>query len=203
MQFLSLLAYLGALFAAAVAVIIRYRRSHGIERLQLRWFFIGALGAVVAFALMFVMVMLTGDVGPSVALMSLLPVCAGIAILRYRLFDIDRVISRTVTYVAVTAFVVAPYLLLSVVASRLASGSAIAVAGLTLATLAVLRPVHRSVQRSVDRRFNRERYDAARTIDAFAMRLRDEVDNDVVSTDLLAVATRAMQPASISLWVAP
>jgi hypothetical protein len=202
LQFLALLAYIGALFAGAAAVIIRYRRSRGIERLQMRWFCIGAVGAIAAFALMLLMVFVAGDVGPAALLTSILPVCAAIAILRYRLFEIDRVISRTVTYAIVTAVVVAPYLILSIVASRLASGSSIAVAGLTLLTLAALRPVHRRVQRGVDRRFNRERYDAVRTIDAFAARLRDEVDPDLVREDLLAVAVGAVEPASISLWVA-
>jgi hypothetical protein len=168
----------------------------------MRWFCIGAVGTIIAFALMLVMVFLVGDVGPAALLTSLLPICAGVAILRYRLFDIDRVISRTVTYAGVTAVVVAPYLVLSIVASRLASGSGIAVAALTLLTLTVLRPVHRRVQRGVDRRFNRQRYDAARTIDAFASRLRDEVDPDVVRDDLIGVTASAVQPSSISLWVA-
>ena len=201
-QFLALLAYIGALFAAAAAVVIRFRRSQGVERLQMRWFCVGAIGTIAAFALMLSMVVLTGDVGPTALLTSLLPICAGIAILRYRLFDIDRVISRTVAYVVVTAVVVAPYLVLSVVASRLGKGSALAVAALTLLTLAALRPVHRRVQRGVDRRFNRERYDAARTIDAFASRLRDEVDPDVVQADLIGVTASAVQPSAISLWVA-
>jgi hypothetical protein len=203
LQVPAMLAYVGALFAAAASVIIRYRRSQGIERLQMRWFFVGAVSAIVAFALMVSMTILTGDVGPSVVLMSLLPICAGIAILRYRLFDIDRVISRTVTYAVVTALVVAPYLALAVLASRLASGSAVVVAALTLMTLAALRPVHRRVQRGVDRRFNRERYDATRTVDVFAARLRDEVDVERVRNDLLDVAESAMRPATISLWIAP
>jgi hypothetical protein len=202
LQILGLVAYIGALFAGAVAVVIRFRRSQGLERLQMRWFCIGAVGTIIAFALMLVMVFLVGDVGPAALLTSLLPICAGVAILRYRLFDIDRVISRTVTYAGVTAVVVAPYLVLSIVASRLASGSGIAVAALTLLTLTVLRPVHRRVQRGVDRRFNRQRYDAARTIDAFASRLRDEVDPDVVRDDLIGVTASAVQPSSISLWVA-
>lgn len=198
----GLLGYVGAVFAAIGSVFLRYRRSRGIERLQMRWFMVGVAGTGVAFAAQLTFLALTGDVGPGVLLLCVLPVCAGVAILRYRLFDIDRFISRTVTYAAMTGLVVAPYVGLCVAASRLASGSAVAVAALTLVTLAALRPAHRRVQGVVDRRWNRERYDAARVADAFAQRLRDEVDADRVRLDLLQVASSAVEPASISLWVA-
>jgi hypothetical protein len=161
---------------------------------------VGVAGTGLAFAVQLTLFAVTGDVGVGVLLMTLLPVCAGIAVLRYRLFDVDRVISRTVTYSLVTALVVTPYAVLSVVASRLANGSSVAVAALTLATLAVVRPVHRRVQRGVDRKFNRERYDAGRIVDAFAVRLRDEVDPDLVRSDLLDVAATAIQPSAVSLW---
>jgi len=200
---LAILVYILSLFVAIASVFVRFRRSQGLERLQMRWFMVGVAGTGVAFALQVTMVIITGDVGPAVLLMTIMPVCAAIAILRYRLFDIDRVISRTVTYALVTATLVAPYVVLALLAGKLAHGSSVTVAALTLVTLALLRPVRRRVQARVDRRFNRDRYDAARTIDAFAVRLRDEVDPDVVTDDLLTVAASAMQPATMSLWVAP
>ena len=203
MQAVGLVAYIGALFAAAVAVVIRYRRSRGVERLQMRWFCIGAIGTIFAFALMMAMVFLTGDVGPASLLTSLLPICAGIAILRYRLFDIDRIISRTVSYLLVTGLLVAAYVGGVALLTRLGPfSSSVGVATTTLVVAAAFSPLRRRVQAAVDHRFNRARYDAARTIDAFAGRLRDEVDPDVVRHDLLDVAVRAIQPASISLWVA-
>jgi hypothetical protein len=196
----GVLGFIATLFAAIGSVFLRFRRSRGVERLQMRWFMVGVAGTGLAFAVQLTLFAITGDVGVGVLLMTVLPVCAGIAVLRYRLFDVDRVISRTVTYSLVTALVVTPYAVLSVVSSRLANGSSVAVAALTLATLAVVRPVHRRVQRGVDRKFNRERYDAGRIVDAFAVRLRDEVDPDVVRSDLLDVAATAIQPSAVSLW---
>jgi len=203
LQFLSLFAYVATLFAAAAAVVIRYRRAVGIERLQMRWFLVGVIGAVIDFALMVLMTMLTGDVGPAVLLMSLLPICAGIAILRYRLFDIDRIVSRAVGYLLITGLLVGVYVgCIAVTDVVLPVGSSFGVAAATLAAAALFQPVRRRVQRVVDHRFNRSQYDAARTVDAFAVRLRDEVDPDVVRHDLLDVTARAIEPSSISLWVA-
>jgi hypothetical protein len=203
LQFLSLFAYVATLFAAAAAVVIRYRRAVGIERLQMRWFLVGVIGAVIDFALMVLMTMLTGDVGPSVLLMSLLPICAGIAILRYRLFDIDRIVSRAVGYLLITGLLVGVYVgCIAVTDVVVPVGSSFGVAAATLAAAALFQPVRRRVQRAVDHRFNRSQYDAARTVDAFAVRLRDEVDPDVVRHDLLDVTARAIEPSSISLWVA-
>jgi hypothetical protein len=203
LQFLSLFAYVATLFAAAAAVVIRYRRAVGIERLQMRWFLVGVIGAVIDFALMVLMTMLTGDVGPAVLLMSLLPICAGIAILRYRLFDIDRIVSRAVGYLLITGLLVGVYVgCIAVTDVVLPVGSSFGVAAATLAAAALFQPVRRRVQRAVDHRFNRSQYDAARTVDAFAVRLRDEVDPDVVRHDLLDVTARAIEPSSISLWVA-
>lgn len=198
----GLLGYVGALFAAIVSAFIRYRRSHGLERLQMRWFMVGVVGTGVAFVVQLALLAATGDVGFGVLLLTILPVCAAVAILRYRLFEIDRIVSRTVAYAAVTGLVVAPYVVLVLLAGRFDRGSEVAVAALTLLALAAPRPVHSRLQRVVDRRFNRERYDAARTIDGFAMRLRDEVDPDVVRADLLAVTAGSIQPATVSLWIA-
>ena len=198
----GLLGYIGALFAAIVSVVLRYRRSRGIERLQMRWFMVGVGGTGVAFIVQLALLAATGDVGVGILFLTILPVCATVAILRYRLFEIDRIVSRTVAYVAVTSLVVVPYVALVLLAGRIDRGSSVTVAALTLFALAALRPVHRRLRRVIDRRFNRQRYDAARTIDAFALRLRDEVDPDVVRSDLLAVTAGAIQPATVSVWVA-
>jgi hypothetical protein len=127
-----------------------------------------------------------------------------VAVLRYRLWDLDRLVSRTVTYALVTALLVVPYLLVVPAASRLAEGSgSLAVAAATLAVAALFRPLRRRVQDLVDRRFNRRRYDAARTLDAFAVRLRDQVDLDALEGELLGVVDQTMQPTQASLWLRP
>jgi hypothetical protein len=123
-------------------------------------------------------------------------------VLRYRLWDLDRLVSRTVTYAAVTALLVVPYLLILPVATHLAGGSgSLAVAAATLAAAALFQPLRRRVQGLVDRRFNRRRYDAARTVDGFALRLRDQVDLDVLHGELLAVVDHTMPPVGASLWL--
>ena len=133
-----------------------------------------------------------------------LPVAIGVAVLRYRLWDLDRLISRTVTYTAVTVLLVVPYLLVVPAASRLAEGSgSLAVAAATLAVAALFQPLRRRVQDLVDRRFNRRRYDAARTLDGFAARLRDQVDLDALEGELLGVVDQTMRPTQASLWLRP
>jgi len=123
-------------------------------------------------------------------------------VLRYRLWDLDRLVSRTVTYAVVTGLLVVPYLLVVPAASRLAEGSgSLAVAAATLAVAALFSPLRRRVQDLVDRRFNRRRYDAARTLDGFAARLRDQVDLDALRGELLAVVDQTVQPAQASLWL--
>jgi hypothetical protein len=132
------------------------------------------------------------------------PVAVAVAVLRYRLWDLDRLVSRTVTYATVTALLVVPYLLIVPAAGRLAQGSgSLAVAGATLAAAAAFSPLRRRVQDLVDRRFNRARYDAARTVEGFAARLRDQVDLDALSAELLAVVGQTMQPVEASLWLRP
>jgi hypothetical protein len=128
-----------------------------------------------------------------------IPLAIAVAVLRYRLWDLDRLISRTVTYALVTALLVTPYLLILPVATRLAGGSG----SLALAAAAGFQPLRRRVQDLVDRRFNRRRYDAARTVDAFAARLREQVDLDALSAELLAVVDHTMQPTQVSLWLRP
>ena len=130
------------------------------------------------------------------------PVAVAVAVLRYRLWDLDRLVSRTVTYAVVTALLIVPYLLVVPAASELVEGSgSLAVAGATLAVAALFQPVRRRVQDLVDRRFNRRRYDAARTVDGFAARLRDQVDLDALHGELLAVVDQTMQPTRASLWL--
>jgi hypothetical protein len=125
-----------------------------------------------------------------------------VAVLRYRLWDLDRLVSRTVTYALVTALLIVPYLLVVPAASRLAAGSgSLAVAAATLAVAALFQPLRRRVQDLVDRRFNRRRYDAARTLDRFAARLRDQVDLDALHGELLGVVDQTMQPTRASLWL--
>jgi hypothetical protein len=132
------------------------------------------------------------------------PVSVAVAVLRYRLWDLDRLVSRTVTYALVTALVLVPYLLVVPAAGRLAAGAGnLAVAAATLAAVAAFAPLRRRVQRLVDRRFNRRRYDAARTVAGFAARLREQVDLDALAAELLAVVDQTVQPTTASLWLRP
>jgi hypothetical protein len=134
--------------------------------------------------------------------LTFVPVACGIAILRYRLYEIDRVISRTASYVLVTGALLGVYVLVvTTVGQLLPESNALAVASATLAAAALFRPLLSSVQRVVDHRFNRARYDAERTVDAFASRLREEVDPDVVTVDLLQVVERTVVPEHASLWL--
>jgi hypothetical protein len=193
--------HVASLLAALLCVILRFRASRGIERQQLRWVATGA-----AIAVLGVTVPL-GDlrgawVDPVVILC--VPLAVAVAVLRYRLWDLDRLVSRTVTYALVTALLVVPYLLIVPAAGRLAAGSgSLAVAAATLTAVALFAPLRRRVQSLVDRRFNRRRYDAARTVEHFAARLRDQVDLDALNRELVAVVDQTMQPTRASLWLRP
>jgi hypothetical protein len=198
----------GVLFAcipaAAICVVLRFRSSRGVERQQLRWVAAGATTAVVGPLLLIPLeafgVLSTVDAF-SWPLLLAVPLAIGVAVLRYRLWDLDRLVSRTVTYTMVTVLLVVPYLLVVPAAGRLAEGSgSLAVAAATLAVAALFSPLRRRVQDLVDRRFNRRRYDAARTLDRFAVRLRDQVDLDALHTELLGVVDQTMQPTQASLW---
>jgi hypothetical protein len=185
--------------AALVCVILRFRASRGVERQQLRWVAAGAAVAIIG---------ITVPLGRfrgawlDPLLVLCVPATVAVAVLRYRLWDLDRLISRTVTYTAVTVLLVVPYLLVVPAASRLAQGSgSLAVAAATLAVAALFQPMRRRVQDLVDRRFNRRRYDAARTLDAFAVRLRDQLDLDALHGELLGVVDQTMQPTRASLWL--
>jgi hypothetical protein len=194
--------YAASLPAALLCVVLRFRASRGVERQQLRWV---AAGAALA-----VLVLLPfpgkGDLHRVVGVVGVLcvPVAVAVAVLRYRLWDLDRLVSRTVTYALVTALLVLPYLLILPAATRLAgSAGSLAVAATTLIAAALFQPVRRRVQDLVDRRFNRRRYDAARTAEAFAARLREQVDLDALSGELLGVVERTVQPTHASLWLRP
>lgn len=202
----GLLVLLCCLALGVVVVVRRYRTSVGVERQQLRWVAVGGCCALVGIAfstasqdpgLRGAVAGVGGVVG-----MSALPACIGVAALRYRLYDLGRVVSRTVSYALLTALLVGVYLGTVTTAARLLpDGSSLAVAGSTLAAAAAFQPLRRRVQAAVDRRFNRARYDADRTVDAFTRRLRDEVDLDAVRTDLLSVVHGTLQPASVGLWL--
>jgi hypothetical protein len=195
------------ILAAAVCVVLRFRASRGTERQQLRWVAAGAIVAAAGPVVLLPLEALVFDVVPNAFAVPLLfapPLAIAVAVLRYRLWDLDRLVSRTVTYALVTALLVVPYLLILPATTRLAAGSgSLAVAAATLAVAALFQPLRRRVQRLVDRRFNRRRYDAARTVDGFAARLRDQVDLDAVGGELLAVVDQTMQPARASLWLRP
>ncbi len=185
--------------------MLRFRSSRGVERQQLRWVAAGATVAVVGPLLLISLKAL--GVLPRVDSFSwsrcwAVPLAIAVSVLRYRLWDLDRLVSRTVTYAVVTALLVVPYLLVVPAATRLVEGSgSLAVAAATLAVAALFSPVRRRVQELVDRRFNRRRYDAARTVEGFAARLRDQVDLDALHGELLAVVDQTVQPTRASLWL--
>jgi hypothetical protein len=194
---------LPVLACAAAALIMRLRRSRGMERQQLKWFTYSAALAGVVLGVS----PLTPDVVFFAGLLILagLPITAGLAILRYRLYDIDVVINRTLVYGVTVAIVgagfVAAALFLQTLLRPITAGSDVAIAASTLATVAAFQPLRRWVQAAIDQRFYRHRYDAARTLDAFAARLRDEVDLDAVRGDLLVAIDSTVRPTHAAVWL--
>jgi len=210
---------LGALFlipsigGAVAAVVVRFRRARGVERQQLKW----CSSAAALLPLPFI----AGDLPEMgidappilsevllILVLPLLPLSVGIAIQRYRLYEIDRIINRTLVYGLLTALLAAVYAGVVLVLGQLFGGLGAeppswVVAGATLAVAALFQPARRRIQQAVDRRFNRPRYDATKTIEAFSIRLRDEVDLDTLSAELLAVVHQTMQPTTASLWLRP
>jgi hypothetical protein len=200
---------IGGLTVGAWSLVVRFRSARGSERQQLRWVaFAAALTVPPAAVVLFsVVVDTTATVVVLVALgvcMALLPLVIGAAILRYRLYDLDRIISRTLAYGLLTLLLGGGYALVVLgLGQLLGRESSLVVAGATLAVAAAFQPARHRVQAVVDRRFNRRRYDAARTVDAFAARLREQVDLDALSAELLAVVDQTMQPTMASLWLRP
>ena len=188
------------LLAGVVAIIVRFRRSDTEQRLQLKWFmYATALAAVAVFAAAFG----NNPLPEFEIFFPLIPAAVGVAILKYRLYDIDRLISRTLAYAIVTGLLIGVYAGLVLLATQvLRFHTPVAVAAATLAAAALFSPLRRRVQRLVDRRFNRVRYDADQTVAAFAAGLRDAVDLDTVQADLLAVVNQAVEPAHLSVWIA-
>jgi len=192
------------------SLVVRFRRAQGAERQQLKWFGFGGVVLVLGIMLGVVIELLQAPLlGPAlfVASISAVPTAIGVAVLRARLYEIDRVINRTVVYGLLTVLLGAVYAAVVFAVGRLldpADGqSELAVAASTLAVAALFQPARRRIQLAVDRRFNRRSYDAAKTVDAFSVRLRDELDLDTLSTELLAVVDQTMQPTTASLWLRP
>jgi hypothetical protein len=196
---------------ALTSLVLRFRRARGEERQQLKWFtFVVAADLVLLPSLGGVAERVAPEVGALVIFpvtVSLIPIAIGVAVLKYRLYDIDRVINRTLVYGLLTVLLGAVYTAgvfgLGQLLNPVTGESALAVAASTLAVAALFQPARRRVQAVVDRRFNRRRYDAARTIEAFSARLRDQLDLDTLSTELLAIVNQTTEPTRASLWLRP
>jgi hypothetical protein len=177
--------------------VLSWRHAAGERRQQLKWLASGAAIAVFS-------ILLAALLGSPVLLVGLaaLPAGLGVGILKYRLYDIDRIISRTLAYAIVTGLLVGIYAGLVLLATRVLSAhTPVAVAASTLAAAALFNPLRRRVQRAVDRRFNRARYDADKTVAAFAARLKDAVELAAVRDDLAGVVHQALEPAHVSVWI--
>ncbi len=192
-----------SLVAGIASVAIRWRRSSGVERLQMKWFV--PAGIILLIQILLVWATPEGSVLGEILLqvgLASIPVLVGLAILRYRLYDIDRIVSRTVAYGTVIALLIGVYLAAAALLTRvLPFESDIAVAGSTLAAAAMFNPLRRRVSRAVDHRFNRSKYDAERVVGSFASRLSDEVDPDRLADDWAAVVSRTLQPVSVAVWL--
>jgi hypothetical protein len=189
------------LATALLSLVVRLRRATGEERQQVKWF----VYTVVVVVVVFVTTTLILSGGYLFPLFGLIPVSVAVAVFKYRLYEIDRLINRTLVYGLLSALLVGVYAALVFLLGRLldpAGGrSELAVAASTLAVAALFQPARRRVQQLVDRRFNRGRYDAVRTVERFSARLRDEIDLDALNTELLAVVDQTMQPTRASLWL--
>jgi hypothetical protein len=201
-----LVMYIG-IFGSVASIVRRFRHAGRAQRQQIKWLATaGALLAVIApLDAIFERQLGAGAFAATTIAVLGLPAAVGIAILRHRLYDIDVVINRTLVYAALTATLAATYLgavlLLQVALSPLTASSNLAIAGSTLAVAALFQPARRRIQALVDRRFYRSKYDAARTLERFGARLRDEIALDTLSDELRAVVSETMQPAHVTLWL--
>jgi len=205
-MFATLVSFGGAI----TSIWLRYRRGDPTQRQQIKWL---AADVAVAIAALIPSLLLTSlypalaDAFSSVAVLAMLtlPVVIGVAILRYRLYEIDRIVSRTISYAVVTGGLLVVYLAvnlgLSSAFSSLTNGNSVAVAASTLIVAALFTPVRRRAQEIVDRRFNRARYDAERTIDTFSSRVRDEVDLSTLRHALVTTVADAVDPVEASVWL--
>jgi hypothetical protein len=188
--------------------IVAYRRATGDLREQLKWLMSGGATGIIgfAFALMF-----NHSSNATVRLLSVgflgviaVPIALGVGILKYRLYDIDRIISRTVAYATVTGLLIGAYVAMIALTTRVIPlSSSVGVAASTLAAVALFTPLRRNVQQRVDRRFNRANYDSAAMVSAFTSRLRDAVQLETVRTDLLTIVSTAVEPTHVALWIRP
>jgi hypothetical protein len=195
---------LGLCWLASLAgQVASWRRSSGVRRQQLKWLLAGSAAAGIGFGI--ATMLGTAAIGVACFLAGLVAfsLCVGVAVLRYRLFDIDRVISRTLAYAIVTGLLIGVYAGIVLLATEVLGShhSTVAVAAATLAAAALFNPLRRRVQTMVDRRFNRARYDADRIVAGFAARLQDAVDLDAVRADLASSVQQALEPAHISVWI--
>jgi hypothetical protein len=197
---------------AALSLVVRTRRSSGVERQQLRWIAASIGFLVLAAAAGFAIVAVVPGAAygefawiPAMIAIQTVPIAIGVAVLRYRLYEIDRLISRGVSWAVLSGLLVAVYvgavLVLQSVLGRLAVGETLAVAGSTLLAAALFQPLRRRVQAAMDRRFNRTRYDAQRTASAFAGRLRDQLDLDSVVGEMRSAVGSSVEPANVTVWI--
>jgi hypothetical protein len=195
-----------AMVVGAGSLVLRFRHARGVERQQLRWVALaaGLVAAGAALALVGLALGSSALIGSVItqAFVALLLVAIGAAVLRYRLFDLDRIISRTVGYGLLTLLLGGGYAAVVLgLGQLLGRDSSLVVAAATLGVAALFGPARHRIQQAVDRRFNRRRHDAAQTIQGFSAHLRDQVDLDTLTADLLAVVDQTMQPTQASLWL--
>jgi hypothetical protein len=190
------------LVVGAVGLLLRLRRLRGAARQQTKWFAFGAIPWVAADLISGFLPPFAGGLGSLISLSGLLGAIT-VAVFRYQLYDIDRLLNRTLVYGLLTAILGTGYAALVLMFGQLLGRdrSSLGVAGATLAAAALFQPLRRRIQQAVDRRFDRRRYDAAQTIERFSARLRQEVDLDALTTELLAVVDQTMQPTAVSLWL--
>jgi hypothetical protein len=196
-----------AVAVAAGSLVVRFRRAQGVERQQLGWVALAAALMVLAGPIVLAPVVLESPIladWTSAVWVAVLPVAVGAAVLRYRLYDLDRIVSRTVAYGLLTLLLGGGYAVVVLgLGQFLGRESPLVVAAATLAVAALFQPARRRIQAAVDRRFNRRRHNTAERIAAFGDRLHQQVDLDTLTVELLAVVDQTMQPTQASLWLRP